>query len=490
MFFFTRNNVTNTIHATHYVRDRLRQGLHTFIHHESFGGILLFFSVILAMIIANSSYSNWYFKFLEASFGGFIGQWSFKMNVLHFTNAVLMSLFFLMVGLEMKREVLYGELAGFKKINFSLLGALGGMILPILIYLYFNYNTTSANGFGVAMSTDTAFALGVLLLFGKRIPPALKIFLVTLAVFDDLGAILVIAILYTETLNLFWIYSAGVITCILIAINYYDIKYTSAYIFLGILLWVAFYNSGVHATIAGVLLALTIPGRSDIRKKYFIQILDVLEEWSAIADNIKEDCQQSKQPKKNFFTSFRENIASIFTHDKEQKIDMQIANKHVQILDKLTKYSHYAQNPLVKIEVFLQPICAYFIVPIFAFLNAGIPLHSDINFNIDGLFMGTLLGLLVGKPLGVITFAYLGEKLAIATRPAKLNYMHILAIGMIAGIGFTISMFVANLAYATHEQIMLAKLSILIASLIATILGVILLFFITRPKISTSTPNQ
>ncbi|MDE5602392.1 MAG: Na+/H+ antiporter NhaA [Helicobacter sp.] len=486
MFFSIKKKVANpfknTIRATSYVKDRLQAGLHTFIHHESFGGVLLFFCVVLAMLVANSEYSSWYFEFLKMEFGAFISDWSFSVSVLHFTNDMLMALFFLMVGLEMKREVLYGELAGFKKINFSLLGALGGMIIPITIYLYFNYNTDSIYGFGVAMSTDTAFALGLLLLFGKRIPATLKIFLVTLAVFDDLGAILVIAILYTNTLDLFWLYIAIVITCFLIAINYYDVKYTSAYIFLGVLLWITIYNSGIHATIAGVILAFTIPGRSNIRRKYFAQILDILEEWNKFT-SFKKKCPISiEESPKGFFKTFAKNLTSFFTPNKEKMIDMQEANKRVQILDKLAKYSHYAQNPLVKIETFLQPICAYFIVPLFAFLNAGVKLDSGVNFNIDGLFMGTLLGLIVGKPLGVLIFAYLGERLCIAIRPTGLHYGHISAIGIISGIGFTISMFVANLAYTTEEQITLAKISILIASLIAIILGAIALFFATKPK--------
>lgn len=267
--------------------------------------------MVLAVLIANSQYSNWYFEFLEIEFGVFIQGWSFGISVLHFTNDVLMALFFLMVGLEMKREVLYGELVGFKKINFSLLGALGGMIIPIIIYMYFNYDTDSIYGFGVAMSTDTAFALGLLLLFGKRIPSTLKIFLVTLAVFDDLGAILVIAILYTNTLDLFWLYAAIVITCILIAINYYDVKYTSAYIFLGALLWITIYNSGIHATIAGVILAFSIPGRSNIRRKYFVQILDILEEWNKFANSNKRSSFPIQESQQGFLKTIVNNLTCL-----------------------------------------------------------------------------------------------------------------------------------------------------------------------------------
>lgn len=466
-----------------YVKEKLQSGLNTFINHESFGGILLFFCVIFAMVIANSKYSDIYFNFLHIEFGGFIGSWLVGFSVLHFVNDVLMSLFFLMVGLEMKREVLYGELAGFKKVSFSILGALGGIFIPILIYIYFNQGTESLHGFGVAMSTDTAFALGVLLVFGKRIPHILKIFLVTLAVFDDLGAIIIIATLYTNTIDFLWLYMAAVVTCMLIYLNYRDTKYISSYILLGILLWIAVYNSGIHATIAGVILAFAIPGRSNIRKKYFVNILNMFEEWNrTISLERKSNLYKKDDEEKNFLLGIYNGIVNFFTSNENKKIDIEETSKQVHMLDTIAKYSRYAQNPLVKMEIFLQPICAYFIVPIFAFLNAGVKLDSNIDFGVDGILLGTIFGLVIGKPVGVLAFAFIGEKLNIAIRPAGLNYKHIFAVGVIAGIGFTMSMFVANLAYANENQIIVAKLSILIASAIAIILGVIALLYSTRSE--------
>ncbi len=474
------NNYEN-LSTTKYVKNKLQHTLSAFISHESFGGVLLFVCVVLAMVIANSKYSNLYFEFLHVEFGVFIDQYFVGFNILHFVNDVLMSLFFLMIGLEMKREILYGELAGFKKISFSILGAFGGILIPILIYIYFNKGTESINGFGVAMSTDTAFALGILLFFGKRIPQILKIFLVTLAVFDDLGAILIIAILYTHEISIFWIYASIVIICILIYINYKDTKYISSYIFLGILLWIAVYNSGVHATIAGVILAFCIPGRSNIRKKYFLNVVNIIKEYKiATIPESKNMLHIDEDKQINIFVAIYRGIFRLFVPDENKKVNMEETSKQVYMLDMIAKYSRYAQNPLVKMEMFLHPICAYFIVPVFAFLNAGVKIDSNLDFSIDGIALGTIIGLVVGKPLGVLIFTFLGEKLNISIRPTGLTYKHIFAVGIIAGIGFTMSMFVANLAYDNQSQVILAKLSILIASLIAVILGVVTLLYATK----------
>lgn len=470
----------NPIQSTLYVKEKLQRGLTNFINHESFGGILLFFCVVLAVGIANSKYSGLYFKLLEEEFGFIIGEWSVKITVGHFVNDILMSFFFMMVGLEMKREVLYGELAGFKRVSFSILSAMGGMAIPIAFYLYFNHDTPSAHGFGVAMSTDTAFALGAILLLGKRIPNVVKIFLVTLAVFDDLGAILVIAFLYTEHLSGEWLFIAGILVCWLAYLNYKDTKYLFSYIFVGILLWIAVYNSGIHATIAGVILAFAIPGRSNIRKKYFISILNMLEEWNAMLLKEGSSPLPKDSGKKGFFYELFSGIIGFFKQDSNKKIDIEETSKQVQMLDTIAKYSSYAQNPLVKMEIILQPICAYFIVPVFAFLNAGVSLQNGINFEVDGIFYGTILGLVIGKPLGITFFSFIGEKINIAVRPTGLTYSHILAVGILSGVGFTMSIFVAGLAFGSEEQVVLAKLSILIASSIAIVLGIIALFVATK----------
>lgn len=482
---------TNPIQTTTlYVKEKLQRGLTNFISHESFGGILLFFCVVLAMIISNSQYKDFYFTLLNEEFGAFIGGQKVQISIGHFVNDILMSLFFVMVGLEMKREVLYGELAGFKRVSFSVLSAIGGMIIPISFYLYFNHDTPSAHGFGVAMSTDTAFALGAILLLGKRIPNVVKIFLVTLAVFDDLGAILVIAFLYTENLSIDWLTIAGLLVCVLIYLNYKDTKYLISYIFVGILLWIAIYNSGIHATIAGVILAFAIPGRSNIRKKYFVSILNMLEEWNKML--LKEGSSPlPKDDEKNrgFLYDFFAGIINFFRQDTNKKIDIAETSKQVHLLDSIAKYSSYAQNPLVKMELILQPICAYFIVPVFAFLNAGVSIDDSVNLGVDGILWGTILGLVVGKPLGIVAFSFLGEKLNISVRPTGLTYKHIMAVGVLSGIGFTMSIFVAGLAFDNESQMVLAKLSILIASSIAIVLGIITLHLATKDNVYVAPSN-
>lgn len=480
----SNNSSQVKLQTTLYIKEKLQKGLNNFINHESFGGILLFLCIVLAMIIANSNYKNMYSNISNLKFGFFIGSNYFSISIIHFINDVLMSIFFLMVGLEMKREVLYGELAGFKRVSFTILSAFGGMILPIVIFLYYNYGTPSENGFGVAMSTDTAFALGAILLLGKRIPKVVKIFLVTLAVFDDLGAILVIAFLYSKNIDMFWIYISISLVCILIYLNYRDTKYISSYISVGILLWIAIYNSGVHATIAAVILAFSIPGRSHVRKHYFVSILDMLDSLNTMINRDRKSQLFKKVEKKNFIYDFFNGIFQFFKSDENKKIDIEETSKRVQMLDTIAKYSRYAQNPLVKIELALQPICAYFIVPIFAFMNAGVNLDSGVNFNLDGIFMGTVLGLVIGKPLGIFIFTLIGEKINVADRPSGLRYSHIISVGLLAGIGFTMSIFVANLAYDNLEQIIISKISILIASIIAMILGIVALYFATLKDVN------
>lgn len=467
-----------------YVKDKLQQGLYTFIGHESFGGLLLFFCVGLALLIANSEFSNIYFGIFQIEFGAFIGNQSNGITLLNFINDILMSFFFLMVGLEMKREVLYGELAGFKKVSFSIFGALGGMIIPIAIYVYFNHGTPSAEGFGVAMSTDTAFALGVILLLGKRVPPIIKIFLVTLAVADDLGAISVIALFYTHTISMGWLYVSLGLVCVLVYLNCIDTKYLSSYLAVGILLWIAVHNSGIHATVAAVVLALIIPGRSNVAETYFIGLM---QEWSKI--NLVANSKgipSVQQDKIGFFTSSWRNIKNFIKSVDQKKIDMEKMSKQVQMLDTIAKYSKYAQNPLIRLESALQPLCAYFIVPLFAFSNSGVKITSGIEFDIDGIVLGTILGLVVGKPVGIVVFTYLSERLNLSTRPKGLSYMQVFAVGSLAGIGFTMSMFVANLAYDNPMATDVSKISILCASVISMFIGIILMIFGTKSNTRTN----
>ena len=464
------------------VKDRLKKGLNTFISHESFSGVLLFFCVLFAMGVANSAFAEQYFEFQELKLGVFFGEGKAGMSILHFVNDIAMSFFFLMIGLEMKREILYGELAGVKKVVFPMLAALGGIIVPIGIYLFFNHGTPSAVGFGVAMSTDTAFALGAILFLGKRVPLSLKVFLVTLAVVDDLGAIFVIVIFYTQQLDFAWLIIALIILSVLVYFNQQDTRKTSSYLFLGVLLWIAVFNSGIHATIAAVLLAFCIPGRSNVSDKALQALREELKKITHITQSGRNFFETHSDESSGFRQTLESFKKFFSSKESERTFNIKEQSQRVQILESIAKYSHAAQNPLLQLQTVLHPLCSYFVVPFFAFVNAGVRVDSSINFDLDHIFLGTILGLVVGKPIGILVFSFLGVKLGIATKPNDLSFGQIFATGCLAGIGFTMSIFVANLAYDHEDAIVLSKISILYASSLALIIGICLLYFFTKPK--------
>lgn len=466
-----------------YIKDRLQSGLHSFIKHESFGGILLFFCVGIAMFLANTpKISDFYFSILEFQLGFTFNDSVTSMTLIHLINDVLMSLFFLMVGLEMKREVLYGDLAGFKKVSYSFFAAMGGICVPILIYLFFNRGEVGHNGFGVAMSTDTAFVLGVILLLGRRIPNVIKIFLVTLAVVDDLGAVVVVAIFYTETLNTGWILISCGILMLLAYINFRDTKHIFLYSLFGVALWICVYKSGIHPTVAAVLLSFFIPGKARVSGIYFGKMI---EEWGKIDFDEVEAWRAGliNTKRKNFFYSLRDALANFINPGTQKQVDIARASYYTQLLDRIGVYSEKAQNPLLKIEHFLQPLCSYLIVPLFALANGGVKISEGLNIFSHDITFGVVLGLVLGKPIGIFLFAWLSERLNIAIRPRGLSLGHVFGVGALAGIGFTMSMFVSTLAYANQDLVDISKLSTIIASIFACVIGIVILVATTRaPK--------
>ncbi|PAF48205.1 Na+/H+ antiporter NhaA [Helicobacter sp. 12S02634-8] len=421
-----------------------------FIKSESFGGIFLFISALLAMVVANSPWSAYYFEFWHMDFGFSLGEHFVGFSIHNWINDVLMALFFLMVGLEIKREVLFGELSGFKKAAFPAIAALGGMIAPGLIYYGLNAGTDSYHGFGIPMATDIAFALGVIMLLGKRVPMALKVFLVTLAVADDLGAIVVIAIFYTSGLEFMWLLVAALIVVILIALNKIGVKNLIPYLILGIFLWFAVHHSGIHATIAAVVLAFCIPIKPHKQNENFSHLIKTLGE------------------------SFR-----LKSSQHNQAL---LNQEQIHILYAIKDEAKAIQSPLGRLEHMLQPWSAYFIMPLFAFANAGVNIGSDIHFDTDHILLGVILGLVIGKPVGIFIITFLCEKLGIASRPQGISWGHILGAGMLAGIGFTMSMFVSNLAFSHPESMEVSKVSILLGSLISGVIGVIYLMVLHALK--------
>lgn len=421
--------------------NKISETLSNFIQAESFSGIFLFFCALSAMVVANSPLSHIYKEFWEQPFGFSFAGGFYGFSIHDWINDVLMSIFFLMVGLEIKRELLFGDLSGFQKAAFPVIGAIGGMIVPGLIYYAFNVNTPSYHGFGIPMATDIAFALGVILLLGKRVPLALKVFLVTLAVADDLGAIAVIAIFYPspEGLHFSFLLMAVGIIGILSFLNYIGVRHLGIYIGIGIILWFCVHHGGIHATIAAVALAFCIPVKPKIESKEFIEVV--------------------------------QQMIKIFANKDKERKNILLDTEQMSAIDSVGRDFVKVQNPLLRLEHALQPLCAFIIMPLFAFANAGVDIRGEVNFHIDHIMLGIMLGLVVGKPVGILGLTFLCEKCKIAARPEGVTWSHIFGAGMLAGIGFTMSMFVSNLAFDDIYSTDVSKIAILLASSIAGILG-------------------
>ncbi len=410
-----------------------------FISKEALSGIFLLFVTIFAIIVANSRFGDLYFNLWDKSLGVAVGDFIISMPLRLWINDGLMALFFLMVSLEIKREMLIGELASVSKAFFPLVASLGGMIVPASIYIALNQDNII--GFGVPMGTDTAFAIAMLVLLGKRVNISLKLFLVALAVIDDLGAIMVVATVYTNELKIEYFLFASLVYAFIWLLNYFNVKKLSFYLILGICLWICIHETGVHATISGVLLAFAIPISPTMKEEKFIE-------------KTKADLEE-----------FEKNID-----------DKPILNvRQINALEGIAYGYDRVQNPLVRLEHDLHGFSAFFIMPIFAFSNAGVLLDFSTVLANWMIVLGVSLGLLIGKPLGIFGFTYIAAKLKIVRKPKNISWFEILGVGFIAGIGFTMSMFIANLAFIDEDTISAIKIGIFTASLIATVIGMILL---------------
>ncbi|MFK2823016.1 Na+/H+ antiporter NhaA [Arcobacter sp. YIC-80] len=417
-----------------------------FINKEALSGIILFIATVAAVIVANSSWGQEYYDLWHLPLGINLGDLSISMTLTYWIDDGLMALFFLMVGLEIKREMLIGELSSVSKASFPIVAAIGGMVIPALIYV--GFNPDNPLGFGVPMATDIAFALGILMLLGTRVNPALKLFLVALAVVDDLGAVLVVATVYTSDIQSQYFLHAGIIYAIIWILNKRGVTSLVPYLILGIGLWVYIHAIGIHATIAGVLLAFAIPIRSKIDEKKFIN------ETRHSVDEFEKHMDPVPVLNHHQIDSL-ENIA--FGYDK-------------------------VQNPLVRLEHNLHGLSAFFIMPLFAFSNAGVLIDfSTVSANLM-IVLGVVCGLVVGKPVGILGLTYLAHKLKIVKKPDTILWKEILAVGFIAGIGFTMSIFITHLAYLDEGTIAAVKLGVFAASFVAAVIGVVLLLTIKREK--------
>ncbi|MBW2220084.1 MAG: Na+/H+ antiporter NhaA [Deltaproteobacteria bacterium] len=417
-----------------------------FISEEAYGGIILIFATIAALIWANSAFYDAYHHIWHELKVGFIwGEINMVWSLHHWINDGLMALFFFTIGLEIKREILGGELSSMKKASLPIVAAIGGMLIPAALYaLVLVNNPEYLDGWGIPMATDIAFALGLLALLGKRVNINLKIFLTALAIADDLGAVMVIAIFYTDTINFYELLSAAFFIGVLVIANFAGIRRTSFYAIIGFIgIWMAFVFSGVHATIAGVLIALTIPARTKISENEYVKKLSkYLEKFSKVP------------PSDN----------SLLTKDQAHVIsDIEVLN------DK-------AQTPLQKLEHALHPITAFFILPVFALSNAGVHIEgSVIEMLLHPISLGIIAGLVFGKFLGISFFSRLTVWLKIATLPEGVTWKQIYGVSFLAGIGFTMSMFISDLAFVDEEFKQIAKIAIMAASLVSAAIGMILL---------------
>ncbi|PKO12163.1 MAG: Na+/H+ antiporter NhaA [Chloroflexi bacterium HGW-Chloroflexi-10] len=422
--------------------ERLLRPFQEFMHKEASGGILLLVFTVIALIWANSPFADRYVNLWQTQLTIGIGSFVLAKPLLLWINDGLMAVFFFVVGLEIKREVLVGELASLRQAALPLLAAVGGMLVPALIYAAFNSGKAGASGWGIPMATDIAFALGVMALLGKRAPLPLKIFLTALAIVDDIGAVLVIALFYTAEISWLSLAAAAVFLILLVIVNRLGVRHPLVYTILGIGLWVAFLKSGIHATVAGVLLAMTIPTKARIKSKEFVKHgRVVLGDFERAEDGL--DTTNGNQ---------------------------QAALQELETIVKRTS------APLQRMEHALHPWVAFFIMPVFAFANAGVAFGDEfVSAFTNPITLGVVAGLVIGKQVGITAFAWLAVKGKLADLPVGVTWLQIYGASCLAGIGFTMSLFIAGLAFGDSPALSTAKVGILAASLIAGFLGWIIL---------------
>lgn len=423
--------------------DLIMRPFQRFAQLESSAGILLLLCTAIALLWSNSAWGESYTNLWQAKLTVGYGDFLLSKQLLLWINDGLMAIFFFVVGLEIKREILIGELASLKKSMLPVAAALGGMVAPALLYLIFNAGTEGAPGWGIPMATDIAFSLGVLALLGSRVPFPIKVFLTAFAIVDDIGAVLVIAFFYTADLAVdYLVWGAGFMALLMIA-NAAGVRRALVYGLLGTCLWFVFLKSGVHATIAGVLLAMTIPARTRINAHDFLdRARSVLDAFDRADDKPSE------------------------TIDSDQQ----------SAIDTLEEACEQIETPMQRFEHTLHPWVTFFIMPVFALANAGVVLEGDIGSALGHpTTLGIIIGLFFGKQIGVTLFAWLAVKVGWALLPTSVSWKQIYGVALLGGIGFTMSLFVAGLAFGEGVLLAASKVGILAASLLSGIVGYIVL---------------
>ncbi len=423
------------------VIEEIFQPFQRFFKIEASGGIVLLIFTLIALIWANSPWGDvykeiWHYKFTI----GIPGVLSISKDILHWINDGLMAIFFFVVGLEIKRELITGELSTFKKASLPIAAAIGGMIVPALLFFVLNSNPNTENGWGIPMATDIAFTLGILSLLGKRVPVALKVFLVAFAIVDDLGAILIIAIFYSE--QIFWNYLllGLALVLLLIVFNKFNIKIIPIYMVIGLFIWWFFLKSGIHPTIAGVLIAFTIPLRRKIHLHEF-----------------KDKIQHSMD---------------VFCTNPNHSDEITLTHEQLAAIDNMESEIFNVQSPVQRLEHQLHGFVTYIVMPLFALTNAGVILRSASLENVFTDLSGIIeLSLVFGKMVGIFLFSWLAVKIGVASLPDNVKWSNIMSLGLLGGMGFTMSLFISNLAFSSEALLNPAKIGILTGSLIAGVMG-------------------
>lgn len=416
-----------------------------FAAQETSGGILLLACTLVALVLANSPWAQHYTALWHTPLRVGLGGFELGGDLHFWVNDAFMAVFFFVVGLEIKRQLLVGELASRRQAALPILAAIGGVVVPALLYTSLNANGPGSRGWGIPMATDIAFAIGVMALLGDRVPFGLKVFLTALAIVDDIAAVLVIAVFYTADLS--WGALGVGAFCLLAALaaNRLGVRHALPYALIGAVLWVAVLLSGVHATIAGVLLAFVIPSRTAIDQHEFLQ------HGRAVLDHYERATQTEP-------------------FDILNDIEQQIA------VDALEDACEKVQPPLHRLEHGLHPWVTFVIMPLFALANAGVSLFGDLgNVGVQSITIGVVVGLVLGKPIGITLASWLAVRIGLASLPDQVSWKHVHAAGWLAGIGFTMSLFMTGLAFTDDAQVTAAKLGTLIASLCAGIVGSVIL---------------
>jgi NhaA family Na+:H+ antiporter len=421
-----------------------------FFKTEASSSILLSFSTLIALLWANSLFSNSYQELWHVPVSFSIGKYHVTKTFHHWINDGLMTIFFFTVGLEIKREVLVGALASRKKALLPLIAALGGILVPGIIYAVFNSGLETMSGWAVPTATDIAFALGAIALFGDKLPVGLKVFLTALAIADDLGAVFIIALFYTKEIVWPLLSLCLIFTLALSILNFLWVSWTPVYGLLGLGIWLSVLGSGIHPTVAGILVALFIPAKARYDTGLFIQKVD------QIMQGFKRE-------------------------GRSQKDSMLLGRNHLNAVHALEMACHHVETPLQQLEHGLHPWVSFGILPLFALANAGLTLGElDLIASLTHpVTMGIALGLIIGKPAGITLFAYISVRTGLASLPEKVTWNHIWGVGMLGGIGFTMSLFVSNLSFSGQTLMDISKFGILIGSVASAFAGITFLTCVT-----------